>query len=312
MRVNSICVLGGTGFVGRHLVNRLAERHLRVKVLTRRRERNRELLVLPTVQVIEADAHDPLMLGRHFQGCDAVINLIGILNEKGRDGTGFRHVHVELAHKIVKACQEAYVSRLLHMSALGANARLGASHYLRTKGEGEDYVHANAGESLQVTSFRPSVIFGPDDSFFNRFAKLLKLAPVLPLARPDARFAPVYVGDVADIFVAALGDSSTFGHRYDLCGPHEYTLKALVEYTANVMGLKRLVIGLPEGLSKLQAMGLEYMPGKPMSLDNYRSLTQDNVCRNGERCPTALEAIVPEYLRSRRRAPRPGAGSREV
>ena len=312
MRVNSICVLGGTGFVGRHLVNRLAERRLRVKVLTRRRERNRELLVLPTVQVIEADAHDPLMLGRHFQGCDAVINLIGILNEKGRDGTGFRHVHVELAHKIVKACQEAYVSRLLHMSALGANASLGASHYLRTKGEGEDYVHANAGESLQVTSFRPSVIFGPDDSFFNRFAKLLKLAPVLPLARPDARFAPVYVGDVADIFVAALGDSSTFGRRYDLCGPHEYTLKALVEYTAKVTGLKRLVIGLPEGLSKLQAMALEYMPGKPMSLDNYRSLTQDNVCHNGERCPTALEAIVPEYLRSRRRAPRPGAGSREV
>ncbi len=311
MRVNRICVLGGTGFVGRRLVNRLAERHLQVKVLTRRRERNRALLVLPTVQVIEADAHDPLMLSHQFQGCEAVINLIGILNEKGRDGFGFRRAHVELVHKIVKACQGAHVSRLLHMSALGAHARLGPSHYLRTKGEGEDYVHANAGNNLQVTSFRPSVIFGPDDSFFNRFARLLKLSPVLPLARPNARFAPVYVGDVADAFVAALDSSPTFGCRYDLCGPHEYTLKALVEYTAKVAGLKRLVIGLPDGPSKLLAMALEYMPGKPMSLDNYRSLTQDNVCRDGVRCPTTLETIVPEYLRGRR-LPRSVTNSREV
>jgi uncharacterized protein YbjT (DUF2867 family) len=135
---------------------------------------------------------------------------------------------------------------------------------------------------------------------------------VLPLARPNARLAPVYVGDVADAFVAALGDSSTFGRRYDLCGPREYTLKALVEYTAKVAGLKRLVIGLPEGLSKLLAMALEYMPGKPMSLDNYRSLTQDNVCRNGEHCPTALETIVPEYLKSRWRVPRSVDDSRKL
>lgn len=300
MRVNSLCVLGGAGFVGRHLVGRLATQRLQVRVLTRRRERHRSLLVLPTVQLIEADVHDPAELARHFQGCDAVVNLIGILNEKGRDGSGFRYAHVELAQKVIRACKDARVQRLLHMSALGAHASKGPSYYLRTKGEAEDYVHATSeGKNLKVTSFRPSVIFGPDDGFFNRFAGLLKLSPVLPLACPGARFAPVFVGDVADAFIAALNDASTFGQRYDLCGPHEYTLKALVEYTARVLGIKRLVIGLPERLSRLQAAMLEHVPGKPMSVDNYRSLTQDSVCRNGERCPTALESVVPSYLGTR-------------
>lgn len=301
MRVKTVCVLGGTGFVGQHLVSRLAARRLQIKVLTRHRERHRALLVLPSLQLIEADVYDPAALNGHVQGCDAVINLIGILNERGRDGSGFRRAHVELAQQVVKACKEARAQRLLHMSALGAHASKGASHYLRTKGEAEDYVHATSeGKNLKVTSFRPSVIFGPEDSFFNRFARLLRFSPVLPLACPDARFAPVYVGDVVDAFVAALEDSSTFGQRYDLCGPHEYTLRALVEYTASVMGVRRLVIGLPDRLSRLQAAILEHVPGKPMSMDNYRSLTQDNVCRDGERCPTAVEAIVPTYLARRR------------
>ncbi len=300
MGKQEICVLGGTGFVGRHLVNRLAEQGLQVKVLTRRRERHRALLVLPTVKLIEADVHNSAQLQHHFQGCDAVINLVGILNEEGHDGSGFKRVHVELAHKIIKACQDQRVQRLLHMSALSAHATQGASFYLRTKGEAEDYMHANAGESLNVTSFRPSVIFGPDDRFINRFAGLLKLAPILPMACPNARFAPVYVGDVADAFAAALNDPSTYGRRYDLCGPREYTLKALVQYTAKLMGVKRLVIGLPDRLSRLQASILEYVPGKPLSLDNYRSLTQDSVCRDGERCPTTLESIVTEYLHLRR------------
>lgn len=302
MSIQEICVLGGTGFVGRHLLSRLVDQHLQVKVLTRRRERHRALLVLPTVKLIEADVHDPTQLQRHLQGCDAVINLVGILNEEGRNGSGFRRVHVELAHKAIKACQDQHVQRLLHMSALGAHATQGASFYLRTKGEAEDYVHAKAGESLNVTSFRPSVIFGPEDSFINRFAGLLKFAPILPLACPNARFAPVYVGDVADAFAAALNDSSTHGQRYDLCGPREYTLNALVQYTASVMGVKRLVIGLPDRLSRVQASILEYVPGKPMSLDNYRSLTQDSVCRDGKRYSTTLESVVPQYLTRRRRA----------
>ncbi len=297
--MQNICILGGTGFVGRHLVNRLAEQHLNVKVLTRRRERHRGLLVLPTLQLIEADVHDPVQLSRCFQGCDAVINLVGILNEKGHSGSGFRHAHVDLARKVIKACLDNGVRRLLHMSALGANAGMGPSHYLRTKGEAENYVHTNAGKELKVTSFRPPVIFGPDDSFINRFATLLKISPILPLACPDARVAPVYVGDVVDAFAAALHDPSTYGKRYDLCGPREYTVRELVQYTAKVMGVKRLIIGLPKTLSRLQAAIMEYVPGKPLSLDNYRSLTRDSVCKNGEPCPTTLESVVPQYIRDR-------------
>ncbi len=216
MSEQTICVLGGTGFVGRHLVSRLAERRLQVKVLTRRRERHRALLVLPTVKLIEADVHDQAALNQHFQGCDTVINLVGILNERGHDGAGFRRAHVELARAVFAACQQSGVRRLLQMSALGADAAAGPSFYLRSKGEAEDYVHAHAGEHLKVTSFRPSVIFGPDDSFINRFAGLLRFSPVLPLACPHARFAPVYVGDVADAFMAALSDKTTYGKRIEL------------------------------------------------------------------------------------------------
>lgn len=296
MSEQTLCVLGGTGFVGRHLVSRLAERRLHVKLLTRRPERHRALLVLPTVKLIEADVHDAPQLRQHFQDCGTVINLIGILNERGHDGAGFRRAHVELAHSIIAACRQTGVRRLLHMSALGAHAAAGPSHYLRSKGEAEDYVHSHASENLKVTSFRPSVIFGPEDSFINRFAGLLKLSPVLPLACPDARFAPVYVGDVADAFIAALRDKATFGTRIDLCGPREYALKELVRYTARVMGIRRLVIGLPARLSRAQATVLERVPGKPFSLDNYRSLTRDSVCAGDQRCPTSLESVVPGYL----------------
>ncbi len=302
MRAHMICVLGGAGFVGRHLVSRLAEQRLEVRVLTRRRERHRELLVLPTVKLIEADVHDEAALHQHLQGCDTVVNLIGILNEKGHDGAGFQHVHVELAHKLIRACKDNGVFRLLHMSALGAHAFAAPSHYLRTKGAAEEYVHAAAEENFKVTSFRPSVIFGPEDSFINRFATLLKFSPILPLACADARFAPVYVGDVVDAFVASLNDPSSFGKRRDLCGPREYTLKTVVQYTAQVMGVKRLVIALPDPLSKLQAAVLEYFPGKPLSLDNYHSLTLDSVCRDGTPCPTTLESVAPRYIGKGRRA----------
>ncbi|MGI8740884.1 MAG: complex I NDUFA9 subunit family protein [Gammaproteobacteria bacterium] len=291
-----ICVLGGTGFVGRHLVSRLAERQLRVKVLTRRPERHRGLLVLPTIRLIEADVHDPTQLRRHFQGCDTVINLVGILNERGHDGAGFQRAHVELARAVITACRRAGVRRLLQMSALGADAATGPSFYSRSKGAAEDFVHARPGEHLSVTSFRPSVIFGPDDSFINRFAGLLRFSPVLPLACPNARFAPVYVGDVVDAFEAALRDRTTFGRRIDLCGPHNYTLLEVVRYIARVMDVRRLIIGLPARLSRAQANLLEYVPGKPFSLDNYRSLTRDSVCVGAERCPTSLESVVPGYL----------------
>jgi uncharacterized protein YbjT (DUF2867 family) len=295
-----ICILGGTGFVGSRLARRLAANGRSLRILTRRRERHRDLLVLPGVELIEANAHQPSVLTRQLSGCDVVVNLVGILNEKGDRGAGFGHAHVELAGKVVNACRDSGVRRVLHMSALGADAEHGPSHYLRTKGAAEDLMHAAA--DLQVTSFRPSVIFGPGDSFFTRFAALLRLSPVVfPLACPDSGFSPVYVGDVAAAFAAALDDDRSVGDRLELCGPRHYTLKELVEYAARCAGLHRTVIGLGHGLSRLQASVLEHVPGKPFSRDNYRSLQLDSVCRHNALPelgiePTAIETVVPRYL----------------
>ena len=298
-----ICVLGGTGFVGDRVVSGLAAQGHYIRVLTRHRERHRNLLVLPTVEVINADVQDMQQLQQHLAGQDTVINLVGILNEKRDNGKGFYHVHVELAQKVIEACQAQGVTRLLHMSALNADPASGSSFYLRSKGEAEQRVHAAQG--LTVTSFRPSVIFGPGDSFINRFAKLLRQAPYwFPLACGQSRFAPVYVGDVAQAFIRSLDNPQTYGQRYNLCGPYEYSLQQLVEYTAEVLGLKRKIISLGNLSSRLQANLLEYMPGKPFGRDNYRSLQMPSTFKKGDYAlldafgiePTALEVEVPRYL----------------
>ncbi len=301
-----LCILGGSGFVGRHLARRLVRLGHRVRVITRRRERHKRfLLVLPTLELVEGDVHNPAALRRYVEGMDVVVNLVGILNESGRSGRGFERVHVELPRKIVNACREMGVRRLLHMSALHASEE-GPSHYLRTKGRGEEVVHSVATNEFRVTSFRPSVIFGPEDSFINRFAALLRISPlVFPLACPNARFQPVYVGDVVEAFARSLTDHHTFGQRYDLCGPKVYRLREIVDYVARLLGLRRRVIGLGDRLSKLQAVCLEFMPGKPFSLDNYRSLQVDSVCARASWPvfgiePQALEGLVPRYLGKQR------------
>jgi len=296
MKTSSICVLGGTGFVGSHLCAELVKRGHHVKILTRRRERHRDLLVLPKAQVIESDIHDEAQLREHFQDCDAVVNLVGILNEKGHNGKGFYIAHVELTRKVITMCSSCKVTRLLHMSALNANPNA-KSFYLRTKGEAENYAHTFAGNKIAVTSFRPSVIFGLEDKFLNRFASILKFSPVFfPLACANTKFAPAYVKDVVNAMADALDDPNTFGQRVNLCGPKQYTLKQLVQYIASTCGYKRTVIGLPNWLAKLQAYILEYMPGKPFSIDNYYSLQIDSVCTETNKCPTSLEAIAPSYL----------------
>ena len=300
MQWKNICVLGGSGFVGNHIISRLVKKGYQVRVLTRRREAHRDLLVLPTLELIEADIHNLNVLRKYFANQDAVVNLVGILNEKGDSGKGFRHAHPDLAQKIAHACHDAQVQRILHMSALNADTNNGVSHYLVSKGEAEDLLHAV--KDIHVTSFRPSVIFGPGDSFLNRFAGLLALTPILPLACSWARFAPIYVEDVAEVFVQSLNMPATYGKRYDLCGPRVYTLKQLVNYVARVVGYRRIIYSLGRFPSWLQANILEYFPGKPLSRDNYRSLQQDSVCtapfpKEFHITPTTLESVAPYYLR---------------
>ena len=295
-----ICVLGGTGFVGTEIVERLAADQHRVLVPTRNVENGRHLKVLPTVTLVAADVHDPAALERLFEGQDTVVNLVGILNESGHSGHGFDAAHRELTRKVVAACRSAGVGRLLQMSAVKASPA-GPSHYLRTKGEAEEIIERDSGDALAWTIFQPSVIFGPEDGFVNRFAGLLKFLPVLPLAMPDSRFAPVSVDDVAEAFVLSLDDAATESARFKLCGPRTYTLRELVELICATLEIRRLIIGLPEWASRLQARIFEYVPGKPLSWDNYLSLTVPSVCDSdgfghfGIR-PRSLETAMPLYI----------------
>ena len=305
MQIERIGIFGGTGFVGSFLANELVERGYALTVFTRSRDRARHIWLLPNTDVVEIDVHDEAAVTARLDGCDAVVNLVGILNEKGDDGSGFRRVHTELTRSIIKAATAARVKRYLHMSALNADP-FGPSYYLRTKGEAENAALAAHDEGLPTTVFRPSVIFGPDDDFFNRFATLLKLSPgVFPLACANARFQPVYVGDVAEAFVRCLDDRATFGQRFDLGGPEQKSLIELVRYVADVTGTRRLVIPLGSALSKLQANVLEYVPGKPFSRDNLRSASEDSVCRGENGLvtlgiePTAIAEVVPYYLGDR-------------
>ncbi len=287
MTAATIVVLGGAGFVGRHVVARLAAAGHRVVVPARRRESAKPLILLPTVDVVEADVHDPRALASLCAGASALVNLVGILNESA--GATFERVHVDVTRHAVTACHVAGVPRFLQMSALGA-APDGPSRYLRSKAAAEAIVAASG---LAWTIFRPSVIFGRDDTFLNLFARLSRTLPVVVLAAPNARFQPIFVEDVAHCIVHALGDDLTQRARYDLCGPKVYTLQQLVRYVGEVAGAVRPVVPLGPGLSRLQATVLEHLPGKLMSRDNLRSTETDNVCD----CPfPAVFGISPAAL----------------
>lgn len=292
-----IVLVGASGFLGRHVLPQLSAAGHDCLVFSRYRPGCRDLTVLPGVTVTQTRNWDPASIAKHLAGADAVISMAGILNEKGRKGEGFRKVHVELVENIVAACKETGTRRLVHISALGAGK--GTSHYLQSKGEAEAFLRSST--DIDETIIQPSVIFGQGDAFFNRFASLLKAMPVMPLACADARMQPVWAGDVAAVIVAALADPSTVGQTLVTVGPHEYSLQELVEFTADVAGLKRRVVALPDWLARFQAGVMDFVPGKPFSSDNYRSLQTPNTSE--ENClwrfgiqPRSIESQVPGYL----------------
>ncbi len=298
LNLRSVCVIGGSGFVGSHIAALLAARGISVRVPTRYAEAAKALLVLPTVQAVEADIYDRSTLHGLVSGCDAVINLVGILHERGVSG-GFLRVHAELPRNIVAACRNEGVGRYVHMSALHADVN-GPSAYLRSKGHGEIAVR-EANEALAWTIFRPSVIFGRGDRFLNLFAQVLGVVPAVALGSPDARFQPVWVEDVARAFVDCLLNDETVGASYDLCGPKVYTLRELVNCVGEITGNRRPVIGLGGRLSYLQATVMEWLPSPVLTRDNYYSMKQDSVCG----CPfpavfgfapSPIESVVPSYL----------------
>jgi NADH dehydrogenase len=294
---NRIVLLGSTGFVGHHLLPALASAGHHCVALTRYPQGCRELAVTPGVEIHQANIFDRSQLNAFFTGADAVINMAGILNESGRKGKGFNRVHVELVANAISACEETGVKRFVQVSAL--NAGKGSSHYLASKGRAEGLLRS--AEGLDTTIFQPSVIFGDGDGFFNRFAALLKALPVMPLACPKAKMQPVWVGDVAAAITRSIADPGTFGKTLVLVGPEVYSLKELVEYTAEVAGLKRKIIGLPDSLSRLQGYLMDFVPGKPFSSDNFLSLQIENTSAQNS-LPSlgiqarSLKSVVPGYL----------------
>jgi uncharacterized protein YbjT (DUF2867 family) len=305
MRDMTVVVFGGSGFIGSHLVARLAEEGTRVIVPTRRYENAKHLTYLPRVEVVEGDVYDDASLRSLVASTDAAINLVGLLHSRRGTpyGPDFRRAHVDLPRKIVAACAAQRVKRYLHMSALGAAAD-GPSMYLRSKADGE--LAARSEPAVAATIFRPSVVFGPGDHFLNMFARLQKFLPVVPLAGAATNFQPVYVCDVAQAYTHALHDPKTRHQVYALGGPNIYTLGELVRLAGRYSHHQRPVIELPPSLAYLQALLFELLPGTPlMSRDNLDSMKVDNVVDPAIQALTAatlgikltpIEAVAPHFL----------------
>lgn len=305
-----ILILGGTGFVGRHLCEKLARLQWRATVPTRRASNAQHLQTLPLVNVVSADVHDEATLARLVAGHDAVVNLVAILHG---NAAAFERTHVELPGKLARACLAAGVPRLVHVSALGADPlqpEAAPSLYLRSKSQGEAVLQRAAGQGLQLTVLRPSVIYGDGDQFLNLFARLQRVFPVMPLAGAATRFQPIWVEDVAQAIAHCLQERATIGQTLELCGPDVLTLKQLVQLAARTSGINhgrgRPVIALPQWLGRLQALLMELAPGQPlMSRDNLDSMRLANVASGrlpGLQAlgitPAALAAIAPTFLGS--------------
>ena len=300
----NILILGGSGFVGASLCERLVERERgggRITVPSRHPARASYIRPLPTVEVVDADLHDDVQLARLVQGRDAVVNLVAQLH--GSEAA-FRRIHVELPRRLAQACRDAGVRRIVHVSALGASASA-PSRYLRSKAAGET---ALQGGGIELTVLRPSVIYGERDRFLNLFARLQSVFPLVPLAGARARFQPVWVEDVASAIVRCLMDPTTIGQTIECAGPRELTLRELVERAGRWSGHPRPVFGLPAALATLQALLLEALPGEPlMSRDNLASMRVANVA--GGTLPglarlgivaADIDAVAPTWLDPRR------------
>ena len=299
---NAVSLLGGSGFIGRSLANRLLSQGKHLRILTRNREHARAAWLLPNVDVVELNSYDSSTLSNALKSSTAVVNLIGILNEGRDNGAGFRAAHVDITRNLAQACKMARVPHLVQMSALNADS-FADSYYLRSKGEAEKLLVDAVSTEFRVSILRPSIVFGREDSFTNRFAQLLQLSPgILPLARADAKFQPVYVGDVSMAIEKILAQNGSGVERYDIGGPEVVEFGECVRWIANLIGSRTRVLPLNRFFSAVQANVLEYVPGKPFSRDNLRSLQTNSVCTQTNGLarlginPRPMSEIVPLYL----------------
>jgi NADH dehydrogenase len=300
METKLVTIFGGSGFVGRHTVRALAKAGWRIRVCVR--YPNQAFFLRPAGTVgqiapLKCDVTDPDQVARVTAGADAVINLTGILVSRGQS---FDEVHAEGARNIAEAAAQAGVGALVHVSAIGADSE-SASHYAQSKAEGEARVRA---AFPAATILRPSIVFGPEDNFFNRFAGLARFVPALPLIGGGKTcFQPVFVGDVAAAVTTALTSQAARGRTYELGGPMTYSFKELMEIVCRETGRRRVLVPVPFGLALFKSFFLQMMPRPLLTPDQVRLLRHDNVVS-----PTALtladlgitansvEAEVPSYL----------------
>jgi uncharacterized protein YbjT (DUF2867 family) len=301
MRYRRTAVLGGSGFIGRYIVKRLAARGDVVPVGCRHAEEAkflRPMGAVGQVETVNVAIDDQTLLPPFLAGNDAFVNCVGILRESGSQS--FERVHHTGPAMLARFAREAGVERFVHISAIGADSR-SASAYARTKAAGE---HAVRDAFPTVTILRPAIVFGPEDQFFNRFAAMAMLSPVLPLiGGGETRFQPVYVGDVADAVIKCLEDSATAGRTYELGGPKIYTFRELLELLLREIRRKRWFIDLPFGVAELQAKLMSILPNPPLTPDQVELLRRDNIVSPGALTlqslgitPTPIEATLPTYL----------------
>ena len=293
-KFGKIVILGGSGFIGAQLATKLSPVSEKIIIPTRDIESNSDLKMIPNLEIVQQDVKDERTINMLFDNADLVINTIGILNELDDDNS-FDIIHYQLTKRISSALNENKVKRYLHISSLNADPR-SIGKYLKSKGKAEEYLLSETSSFCNVTIFRPSIVFGECDSFFNKFATLLKIFPIFPLACPHSKFMPVYVEDLTDCMIDTIGNIKTYNTKIDVTGPNEYTFRELIEHTLQALKIKRVIIPLNNFLSKIQAHVFQNLPGKLFTMDNYQSLQFDSCSDDGFKGSSSLEDIIPQYL----------------
>ncbi|MBS83405.1 MAG: epimerase [Gammaproteobacteria bacterium] len=294
-KFENIAIIGGTGFIGSKLAFKLSKDTNKLVIFTRNKEKNKNLHILPNAEIIEIDINDEVSLKQNLENIDVLINCVGVLNE-GYGLNSFKKLHYDLIEKVSRICRLNEIQRFLHISSLNADIN-GLSEYLKTKGKAENFILKTTSQYTNVTIFRPSVVFGEHDSFFNRFAQILKYSPIFPLACPNTKFSPVYVDDLTDLIISSIYDPEKYNLKIDVTGPKDYTFQEIIELTCSFLGIKRLIIPLNDTFSKLQAYIFDKLPGKLFTIDNYKSLQIDSISENGYKGNSSIEDVVPSYLK---------------
>jgi len=294
VKISKCVIFGGTGFVGSNFAQKLSPLAKEIVVITRDIERNKSLKMIPNLQLVPASISDSKTIRDVLKNAEIVVNTIGILNEFDQIST-FENIHFKFLQRLSQEIKVNKIKRFLHISSL--NAKIDQmSDYLHTKGKAEDFILNEMSSFCNTTIFRPSIVFGEEDSFFNKFAKLLKFIPIFPLACPYARFQPIYVGDLTDFMISCISNIETYNKKIDTVGPKIYTFSELIKLTTKTMGIRRVIIPLNDSLSKAQAYVFQNLPGKLFTIDNYYSLQIDSVSENGYVGKTTVEQTLPNYL----------------